>query len=85
MPKPKVLLLGPVFQAHCAWEKFAQQAEILIPKSTTRDEFIKECKAGRFDGAVALYRGPKTVAGKIDAELVEAFPKSLRFICYAGE
>jgi glyoxylate reductase len=85
MAKPKVLLLGPVFQAHSAWDAFAQQAEILNPKSTTRDDFIKECKTGSFDGAIAVYRGPKTVAGKIDAEMVEAFPKSLKFICYAGE
>jgi glyoxylate reductase len=84
MAKPKVLLLGPVFQAHSAWDTFAQQAEILVPKSTVRDEFIKECKAGSFDGVVAVYRGPKTVAGKFDAEMVEAFPKSLRFVCYAG-
>lgn len=71
--------------AHEAWDKLAQEVEVLTPKATTREDFMKESRAGGFDGAVAMYRGPKTVAGKFDAEMVDAFPKSLRFICYAGE
>lgn len=57
---------------------------MLRPKATTREGFISECRAGSFDGTVALYRAAVTQAGKFDAELVEVLPKSLKFVCYTG-
>ncbi|KPI37575.1 putative 2-hydroxyacid dehydrogenase UNK4.10 [Cyphellophora attinorum] len=84
MSRPKVLLLGKVFFATGPWEAIADRAEVLQPQASTREEFIKECRSGRFDGVVALYRAAVTVAGKFDAEMVAALPASLRFVCYTG-
>jgi glyoxylate reductase len=68
-----------------AWKAIADRAEVLQPKASNREEFIQECRSGRFDGIVALYRAAITVAKKFDAEMVAALPKSLRFVCYTGE
>jgi glyoxylate reductase len=62
----------------------AARAEVLQPEGESREAFIQECKLGRFNGVVALYRAAITVAGKFDAEMVAALPASLKFICYTG-
>jgi hypothetical protein len=56
------------------------------PKSTTRADFIEECKSGALDGVVAAYRTFESVkvTGRIDEELVAALPKSLKFIAHNG-
>lgn len=61
-------------------------AEIITPKATNREEFIAECKSGRFDDVVAAYRTFPSVSitGIFDEELVQAIPKSLRFLAHNG-
>ncbi|KAF9873659.1 hypothetical protein CkaCkLH20_08769 [Colletotrichum karsti] len=86
MTKPKVLQLGKIEHAHESWSSLGQVADIIKPKATNRDEFLKECASGALDGVVAIYRTFSSVkiTGKIDAELVAALPSSVGFICHNG-
>ncbi|KAH6631414.1 D-isomer specific 2-hydroxyacid dehydrogenase [Chaetomium tenue] len=73
--RPKVLRLGVIVHAHSAWASVEEIADVLTPKSTNP-----------FDGCVAAYRTFDSfeVTGKIDGELLDALPDSLRFICHNG-
>ncbi|KAK5988953.1 Putative 2-hydroxyacid dehydrogenase UNK4.10 [Cladobotryum mycophilum] len=84
--KPKVLLLGKIDHAHNAWSTISDIAEVVTPKATNRDDFIAECKAGGLDGVSVAYRTFDSVdiTGKIDGELLDALPKSLKFLCHNG-
>jgi len=61
-------------------------ADIVEPKSTSRSDFIQECKSGAFDNVVAAYRTFPSVSitGLIDQEIVDALPEKLKFICHNG-
>lgn len=78
--------MPPLLSAHDAWATIASIAEVLTPKATNRDEFLQECKSGAFDGASVAYRTFDSVAvtGKIDSEVLNHMPKSLKFICHNG-
>ncbi|SPQ23940.1 32b52c10-8356-4efb-826a-a69afccd1af0 [Thermothielavioides terrestris] len=84
--RPKVLLLGLIEHAHAAWASVEEIADILTPRSTNRADFLEEAASGAFDGCIAAYRtfDSFSVTGKIDGELLEALPRSLRFICHNG-
>ncbi|KAJ5905459.1 2-hydroxyacid dehydrogenase [Penicillium subrubescens] len=84
--KPKVLILGKVDFAHDAWNALTQICDVLNPASTTREDFVKECQSGKFDGVVAAYRTFHSfgITGLIDQELVGAFPPSLRYLASCG-
>ncbi|CAD0095069.1 unnamed protein product, partial [Aureobasidium vineae] len=86
MSKPKVLQLGEIVLAHDKWEQLTDVAEIVTPKATNREEFIAECKSGRFDDVIAAYRTFPSVSitGIFDGELVQAIPKSWRFLAHNG-
>ncbi|KAK4060455.1 uncharacterized protein Triagg1_10774 [Trichoderma aggressivum f. europaeum] len=86
MSRPKVLLLGKIDHAHVAWQTIADIADVVQPKATNRDEFIAECRSGALDGISVTYRTFDSVkiTGKIDSELLDAFPKSIKFLCHNG-
>ncbi len=73
--------------AHDAWASIASIADVLEPKSTNRADFLQECKSGAFDGVVVAYRTFDSVAvtGKIDSEVLDHMPKSLKFLCHNGK
>lgn len=73
-------------RAQSAWATISNIADIITPKSTNRNAFITESSSGAFDGCVAAYRTFQSVevTGKIDAELLDALPRSFRFICHMG-
>lgn len=58
----------------------------MTPRSTHRAAFLEEARGGAFDGCVAAYRtfDSVEVTGRIDGELLDALPSSLRFICHNG-
>lgn len=62
-------------------------AEIVKVTATNRDDFIKEAKSGAFNGILAAYRtfGSFDITGKIDNEILEALPKSFKFLCHVGK
>ncbi|ODA80400.1 hypothetical protein RJ55_03358 [Drechmeria coniospora] len=84
--KPKVLLLGKIEHAQEAWATIADIAHVLEPKATDRQQFLAECRSGIFDGVTVAYRtfGSVSVTGRIDDELLDVLPKSLRFLCHNG-
>ncbi|KAL7906309.1 hypothetical protein GGI35DRAFT_457736 [Trichoderma velutinum] len=86
MSRPKVLLLGKIDHAHVAWQTIADIADVIEPKATNRDEFIAECKSGALDGISVTYRtfDSAKITGKVDSELLDAFPKSIKFLCHNG-
>jgi glyoxylate reductase len=74
-----------VLSATEAWKAVEARADVLRPEATSREDFMRECHAGRFDGVVALYRAAVSVAGRLDGEMVAALPPSVRFVCYTGK
>ncbi|KKA18965.1 Phosphoglycerate dehydrogenase [Rasamsonia emersonii CBS 393.64] len=76
MTRPKVLLLGQIDHL----------ADLVTPTATNRAEFIQECRDGKLDGVVVAYRtfGSASITGNIDEEIVQALPKSLRFLAHCG-
>ncbi|KAM0458818.1 hypothetical protein ACHAPV_005807 [Trichoderma viride] len=86
MSRTKVLLLGRIDHAHVAWSTIADIAEIVQPEATNRQDFIAECKSGALDGVSVAYRtfDSANVTGRIDSELLDALPKSLKFLCHNG-
>jgi D-3-phosphoglycerate dehydrogenase len=60
-------------------------AELIEPSATNRAEFIQECKDGKLDGVVAIYRTFSTsITGLVDEELVNIMPSSLKYIAHCG-
>lgn len=72
--------------AHSSWTGIAALADIVTPASTSRDAFLAECRSGAFVGCTVAYRtfASFSVTGKIDGELLDALPPSLRFVCHNG-
>jgi hypothetical protein len=69
------------------FESLSDIAELLLPKSENRTEFIEECESGAFDGVVAAYRtfDSALITGRFDEELMPHLPKSLKFIASNGK
>ncbi|MCJ1364073.1 hypothetical protein MMC16_003182 [Acarospora aff. strigata] len=86
--KPKILLLGTIDHqaAREEWQTLSSIGELLETEATDRDEFIKECESGKFEGVVAAYRTFPSVSitGRVDEDLVKHLPGSLKFICHNG-
>ena len=55
-------------------------------RSGSREDFLSKCKAGEFDNVVGLYRSNESVSvtGPFDQELVDALPKSLKYVAHNG-
>lgn len=73
--------------AQAAWSALGEIAELVESSATNRAEFIQECKDGKLDGVVAIYRtiGSVTLTGLVDDELLNVLPSSLRYIAHCGE
>lgn len=73
--------------AHKQWNALGDIGDLVKPESTNRQDFIRECKSGKLDGVVAAYRtfASISITGHIDEELVNALPKSLRYLAHNGE
>ncbi|KAK2799621.1 hypothetical protein FQN51_006753 [Onygenales sp. PD_10] len=84
--KPKALLLGQLDHAHAAWSSLSEIAELVVPQATNRAEFIAECASGKLDGVVVAYRTftSADITGLIDEELVNALPRSMRYLAHCG-
>lgn len=72
--------------AQAAWNALGDIAELVETAATNRAEFIQECKDGKLDGVVAIYRtiGSVTQTGLVDEELLNVLPSSLRYITHCG-
>ncbi|CAG8255851.1 unnamed protein product [Penicillium nalgiovense] len=72
--------------AQAAWSALGEVAELVESAATNRAEFSEECKDGKLDGVVAIYRtiGSVVQTGLVDEELLNVLPSSLRYIAHCG-
>jgi D-3-phosphoglycerate dehydrogenase len=72
--------------AQDAWDALNQISEVVKPASTSREDFLKECRSGKFEGVITAYCTFYSygITGQVDQELVDALPSSLRYIAYAS-
>ncbi|KAJ6116987.1 2-hydroxyacid dehydrogenase [Penicillium capsulatum] len=86
MPIQAALLIGAITHAREEWESLSSILTLKEFPSGTREEFIQNCKAGHYDGVVAIYRSNASnkFTGNFDAELLSLLPESVRYICHNG-
>ena len=87
MSQRAALLIGKLSHTQKEWKECAQVASKLYEyPEGGREDFISKCKSGEFENVFALYRSndSNSITGDINEELVEALPKSLKFICHNG-
>jgi glyoxylate reductase len=83
MTRPQVLLLGPLNSPPKEWKQIEDIAETFVVSSQDRAEFIHDLKT-KYREIVAIYGGRSIPIGRIDAELIDNFPPSLKFITHFG-
>lgn len=87
MSQRAALLIGKLTHTNQEWKECAQVASKLHEyPDGNREDFLSKCKSGEFDNVFALYRSNDSnpITGDFNEELVEALPKSLKFICHNG-
>lgn len=87
MSQRAALLIGKLTHAQKEWQGFNKIASKLYEyPSGSRDDFISKCRNGEFKDVFAMYRSNDSnpITGNFNAELVEALPSSLKFICHNG-
>jgi hypothetical protein len=89
LPNPHISVTNAdntFYSAKKEFDALSEIADLVVPKSTSRKEFIEECESGAFEGVVAAYRtfDSVTITGRVDSELMESLPRSLRFIAHNG-
>lgn len=72
--------------AQAEYQTLSEYGDLVTPKATNREEFIKECQDGKLDGVVAAYRTFKSISitGRFDEELCKVLPKSWKFLSHCG-
>jgi glyoxylate reductase len=87
MSQRAALLIGNLAHTRKEWQECSQVASKLHEyPSGSREDFISKCKSGEFDGVYALYRSndSNSITGDFNAELLDALPSSLKYICHNG-
>lgn len=87
MTQRAALLIGGLAHTRKEWQECSQVASKLYEYlDGSREDFLSKCKSGAFDGIYALYRSNDSnrITGNFNAELLDALPKSLKYICHNG-
>ena len=89
MSQRAALLIGVLTHTRKEWEEECGKVASKLyeyPEGGSREDFISKCKSGVFDGVYALYRSNDSnkITGNFDEELLDALPKSLKFVCHNG-
>ena len=87
MSQRAALLIGKLSHAQKEWQQVSQVASKLHEyPDGNREDFLSKCKSGEFDGIYALYRSNDSnpITGDFNAELLDALPKSLKYVCHNG-
>lgn len=74
-------------EARDAWSSLSSIAEPITTQSKTREDFLKECRSGSFNGVTAAYRtfSSVSITGKIEGEVSEELGKAgLKFLAHNG-
>lgn len=79
-------LLIAVPSAHDSQSSLQSSADSVHVTTGDRESFLRDCRSGRFDGCTVAYRtiASYSITGQIDAEVVNALPKSLKFLASCG-
>ena len=79
-----ILSVRPTVQKEYA--SLSDLADLMKPRSTTRPAFLAEARSGALDGVLVIIRTFASVAitGRIDDEVVDALPDSVKYICHNG-
>ncbi|KAK7513357.1 uncharacterized protein IWZ02DRAFT_461078 [Phyllosticta citriasiana] len=82
----QALLIGDLVHARREWEELNSLVGLLEFPEGTRDDFLSNLRAGKYDNVVAIYRSNDSTkfTGPFDAELIQALPNSLKYICHNG-
>lgn len=83
----KIYTDNPFPSAPKAWEALSEFGELVYcTAATNRAEFLQECRDGKYDGVVAIYRTfmSARITGLFDEELVKALPSSLKYLAHCG-
>ncbi|KAI0424342.1 D-isomer specific 2-hydroxyacid dehydrogenase [Xylaria sp. FL1042] len=83
---PTVLRIGKLSDAVEEWKALGSKYTLLEFLSGTREEFLANCRSGVYDSVVGCYRSNNStrLTGRFDAELVDALPKSWKYIAHNG-
>jgi glyoxylate reductase len=89
MSERAALLIGKLVHARKEWEQDCGKVASKLyeyPEGGSREDFLSKCRNGEFDGIFALYRSNdgNKITGNFNEELLDALPKSLKFICHNG-
>ncbi|KAL1963546.1 hypothetical protein VTN77DRAFT_7991 [Rasamsonia byssochlamydoides] len=86
MPSQAALLIGSITHARKEWEAFSSILTLKEFPSGTREEFLENCRSGKYDDVVAIYRSNTSnkLTGNFNSELIAALPQSLKYICHNG-
>lgn len=85
-PQPAALLIGSITHSRPEWEDLSSILMLKEFPSGNRDEFLRNCKDGKYDDVVVIYRSNASTkwTGRFDADLISLLPKSLKYICHNG-
>ncbi|KAI0814098.1 D-isomer specific 2-hydroxyacid dehydrogenase [Xylaria sp. FL0064] len=83
---PTVLRIGTLSDTVEEWKALGSKYTLLEFASGTREDFLANCRNGAYDSVVGCYRsnGSARLTGPFDAELVDALPKSWKYIAHNG-
>lgn len=87
MSQRAALLVGPLVHARKEWQECGQfTSQLYEYPEGSRDDFISKCKSGEYKDLFAMYRSNDSngITGNFDAELIDALPSTLKFICHNG-
>jgi glyoxylate reductase len=84
--KQTILLIGNLDHALAEWRALDAKFNLKHFSSGGRASFLKRCESGEFQDVVGLYRSNTSTSetGPFDAELINALPKKLKYICHNG-
>ncbi|WPG98847.1 Hypothetical protein R9X50_00164500 [Acrodontium crateriforme] len=84
--KPAALLIGKITHARKEWEALASILTLKEYENGSRSEFLSNISSGKYDDVEVIYRSNEStsVTGPFNAELVQALPKSVKFITHNG-
>ncbi|KAI3339115.1 D-isomer specific 2-hydroxyacid dehydrogenase [Ustulina deusta] len=83
---PTVLRIGGLRDTLGEWKALGSKYTLLEFPSGTREDFLANCRNGLYDAVVGCYRSNNSTrfTGPFDAELVDALPKSWKYVAHNG-
>ncbi|EFR04081.1 hypothetical protein MGYG_07088 [Nannizzia gypsea CBS 118893] len=69
-----VLLIGDITHCRKEWQEFSQLATLKEFPTGSRQEFLANCKNGRYDDVIAIYRSNVSTAVCIPLHALSSFP-----------